>query len=409
MSIRLRTGAAVGCVLVCIAGCSDDGNDICATPDFWLEVMPGSATVEVGDSLALRAMFCSISDAGVTWYVNHAPGGNSEVGTITEIDFATHTAIYTAPYQMPYPEAVSVMAVFNEYPARAAGCDVTITHNTVHVSVNEGDDETGTGARTRPVRTITRGVEIAGTGTKVSIASGTYTEDTGETFPIVLTDGITLVGESRDDVSLGDTVLTHVEIAGADCSVRRLYFYHGRGTAIHATGTAERTRIDSVRTWGEFAVLIDGARDTVLRDCWIVSNKKCPCGRGIEMVGGDTGTAIKGCRVEGFEHAAYLDSSSNALIEDCIFGTNYYDVYLCHKSDPEGSPNPDLGGGARGSAGRNEFWSHGRPEQQAAGQWGCLLTNLTTNTIYARNNTWSAYPPVEGTDFCNPNGGQVIW
>jgi hypothetical protein len=74
-------------------------------------------------------------------------------------------------------------------------------------------------------------------------------------------------------------------------------------------------------------------------------------------------------------------------------------VYLCHNDDPQGSPNPDLGGGARGSAGRNDL----------RGLWGCLLKNLTTNTIYARNNTWSAYPPVEGTDFCNPNGGQVIW
>ena len=39
----------------------------------------------------------------------------------------------------------------------------------------------------------------------------------------------------------------------------------------------------------------------------------------------------------------------------------------------------------------------------------CGLTNLTDNTIYARNNTWSAYPPQEGSDYCSPNGGQVIW
>ena len=231
----------------------------------------------------------------------------------------------------------------------------------------------------------------------------------GEAFPIVLADGIALIGQDRDSVCIGDIDDTLVRITCADCSVRRLCIEHAYVIAIQVRGSADRARVESLRTTGGCAVVIEGAEDTIVRDCQLVGSPKCPRGCGIRMTGGDAGTVIRGCTMEGFDWAAYVDSSSNALIEDCIFGFNYHDIYLCYNDDPLGSPNPDLGGGARAGAGRSDFGSFKRTWHPADCEPGCRLTNLTTNTIFARNNTWSAYPPVEGTDFCNPNGGQVIW
>jgi len=409
MRPKISVLLALGLMILSLTGCSDDecGYIDDPTSELWLRVIPDSAAAEVGDSLRVEVLVCGTCQSDITWYVNHVSGGNSEFGTITQ----TNPATYTAPDRTPYPATVSIMAVSDEDQSRAAGCDVTITHTRVYVDVETGDDVTGSGSACNPVKTITRGVEIARPGATVSLAPGRYRENTGEIFPIVLTDGITLVGDARDEVGVSDTIATLVQVAGADCSVRRLSMAPGLGRGIHVVGTSERARIDSISMYDVegVGVLIDGARDTALHDCLIIGNTKCWCGWGIKMVGGDVGTVIRNCELMGFEWAAYVDSSSNVLIEDCILRINEYPVYLCHNDDPEGSPTPDLGGGARGGGGRNDFLGSGHSGRLAAGHTYCLLTNLTTNTIYARNNTWSAYPPVEGTDFCNPNGGQVIW
>ena len=410
MRLKISVLLALGLALLALVGCSDDegAGPEDSKSDPWLHVIPDSAVVEVGDSVRVEALVCGACPSDITWYVNHVSGGNSEFGTITQ----TNPGIYTAPDQMPYPASVSIMAVLDEDQSKAAGCGITITHERVYVDVNAGDDGSGTGAATKPVKTISRGVEIARPGATLSVAPGGYTGATGEVFPIVLTDGIVLVGDDREAVCISDSLATLIQIVGTDCSVRRLSMTKMLGPAIHVMGTSERALIDSVSMpyIGQgVGVLIDGAMEAMVRDCLIICGMKCYCGYGIKMVGGDRGTAIQRCELMGFECAAYVDSSSNAMIEDCILGINSHPVYLCHNDDPEGSPSPDLGGGARGSGGRNDFWGSGHSPQLAAGHTYCLLTNLTTNTIYARNNTWSAYPPVEGTDFCNPNGGQVIW
>jgi hypothetical protein len=409
MKLRISVVLALGLAILSLTGCSDDeGGGIYPPPVLWLDVTPDSAVVEVGESIRVEAMVCGTCESEITWYVNHVSGGNSEFGVITQ----TNPATYTAPDRMPFPASVSIMAVSDEDQSKAAGCNITITHTRVYVDVEAGDDGAGTGAATRPVRTITRGVEIARPGAAVHVAAGEYKGDTGEIFPIVLNDGITLIGDDREGVRISDTLSTLIQIVGTDCSVRRLHMTKDDGSAIHVMGTSERALIDSIsmpHTGAGVGVLIDGARETVVRDCSIISGRKCYCGYGIKMVGGDMGTVVQGCELMGFWQAAYLDSTSDALIEGCVMGINQYPVYLSCNDDPGSGPSPDLGGGARGGHGGNTIRYPGGLGHRAAGNRHCGLTNLTPNTIYARNNTWYTYPPQEGSDYCNPNGGQVIW
>ena len=141
-------------VLALLSGCDGDSDGTCVEPVIGLSVSPDSAEVEIGHTLTVAAAVCAVCDSSVIWYVNHVPGGNSEYGTVTQ----TNPTVYTAPDCMPQPERVTIMAVSEHDARKADGCVVSVTFTVVHVDAGEGDDETGTGAVTRPVKTITCGL-----------------------------------------------------------------------------------------------------------------------------------------------------------------------------------------------------------------------------------------------------------
>lgn len=71
-------------------------------------VSPGSASVRAGSTQQLTASVTGINSATLTWSVNGVPGGNASVGTIS---FPGNlAATYTAPAQIPQPNAVTIEA-----------------------------------------------------------------------------------------------------------------------------------------------------------------------------------------------------------------------------------------------------------------------------------------------------------
>ena len=87
-----------GVVILSLAGCSDEeGKGRIDPVQAWLHIIPGSATVEVGNSIGVEALVCGGCATDITWYVNHISGGSSEVGTITQ----SNPAIYRAPDRRP--------------------------------------------------------------------------------------------------------------------------------------------------------------------------------------------------------------------------------------------------------------------------------------------------------------------
>lgn len=63
----------------------------------------------------------------------------------------------------------------------------------LYVDPNRGDDR-NSGTSQSPVQTITQALKIATTDTFISLAPGTYSEATGETFPLIIRGQITLQG-----------------------------------------------------------------------------------------------------------------------------------------------------------------------------------------------------------------------
>ncbi|HEY9872573.1 MAG TPA: DUF1565 domain-containing protein [Candidatus Obscuribacterales bacterium] len=90
------------------------------------------------------------------------------------------------------------------YPAPSTVIAQTpVDTNVLYVNPTTGTDTNGAGTSTQPLRTITRAFQQARAGTVVQLANGIYTVDTGEVFPLVVPQGVTLKG---DESSQGQTV-----------------------------------------------------------------------------------------------------------------------------------------------------------------------------------------------------------
>lgn len=401
----LRFALGLGLVALLLpSGCGDDG---CPKPVIWLAVSPETAEVEIGESKEIEATICAVCETDVEWYVNGVMGGDSVFGTVTQ----TNPAVYTAPDSVPEPAEVVVMALAGKDRSKVDTCSLTVRFTQVCVSVSTGSDYTGTGGSTKPVRSITRGLQIAGPGMTVRVENGEYDRESGEEFPIVITDGISLIGEDwaqtlighglcRDE---GDT--TSVVIAGKDCAFRRFavgYSCTTTGICINVSSVSVNARIDSIQIPGSswaVGLCVDGASNTIIENCIFHSGLKCPCGTGMKLMSGDVGTIVRNCEFGDYEYGVYFGSSSDAMIEECSLRFCGHAFYICCQDDSDQGANPDLGGGARDSKGGNTLRYY----------FECGVTNLTSGTIYAKDNGWDHYPPVEGQDFCNSGGGEVIW
>lgn len=64
---------------------------------------------------------------------------------------------------------------------------------TLYINPNQGDD-LNSGTRKSPLQTITQALKIAEADTVISLAPGTYSKETGEVFPLIIRDRITLQG-----------------------------------------------------------------------------------------------------------------------------------------------------------------------------------------------------------------------
>ncbi len=67
---------------------------------------------------------------------------------------------------------------------------------TIYVNPNTGNDERGQGTLESPFKTITQALMLAKPTTTIMLATGTYNKETGEEFPLMLKNNVTIQGNS---------------------------------------------------------------------------------------------------------------------------------------------------------------------------------------------------------------------
>lgn len=66
--------------------------------------------------------------------------------------------------------------------------------NVLFVNPSGGDDSTGNGNESAPVKTITQALRLAKTNTVIMLSTGTYSAEIGEIFPLILKPGVSIQG-----------------------------------------------------------------------------------------------------------------------------------------------------------------------------------------------------------------------
>jgi parallel beta-helix repeat protein len=366
--------------------------------------------VEAGYTEELTATVTGGDNKTLTWYVNDIENGNDTYGTISQNSPVT----YNAPDTWPGPLPVAIRAVSVADPTKYDSCMVTVTFLIIHVDIETGNDDTGTGYIHDPVKTMHRGMALVNTDGTVLVAPGVYDTDHGETFPLYHKAGVTLEGEDWVNCVIrgSDEWGYAVSLENTGSAIRKFTFESDVDLGqerweeyVYLRG--EDVRADSIRTSQRTYVApikIRNATNAIIENCVFEVPYLTPPtsgigqNRGISFSDGNTGTIIRGCTVSGFRDGIRVTSDSNPLVENCTVQGNDYGINLCCYHSSSSNPTPDLGGGARNGTGGNTIMYNVE----------CGLYNETYNVIFAMYNTWDNDPPVAGEDYCNTSTGGVI-
>jgi parallel beta-helix repeat protein len=168
--------------------------------------------------------------------------------------------------------------------------------NIIYVNPKSGNDSQ-LGKKTSPLKTITQALKIATAGTKIQLATGTYNEATGETFPLVIEQEITLQGNAENQ---GHNVI----IQGGDFSSPT---GAGQNVAIVALKDAESIVGVSITN--------DHSRGHGL---WIESSNPKVVGNTFTR-NGNTGVSVNGKSSPLIEDNYFYNNSGNGLL---VYGTS---------------------------------------------------------------------------------------
>ncbi|HVP56847.1 MAG TPA: DUF1565 domain-containing protein, partial [bacterium] len=286
-----------------LAGCSSSSSP---KPVTALELSVDSTACEVCNTVRVTATVHGGDSKAVDWYVNGAFGGQVTTGTVTQ----TNPTTFTAPEAVPVEPVVQIKAVSQEEPSIADSCVVRIAFTTIHVNAASGNDQTGTGCITHPLKTITHALAAAQPNMTVLVAPGLYDATNGDTFPMNMTGRITLVGESQT----GTIIRTHANVYcalimnGDSPRVRRLTIDNGgiadttREHVIYVNGDATGAGIDSLiipdRAYLSM-IRVAAATNTANTNCQFIAQGTVKS-RCFEIVFGDSGTIIRNCLISGF-------------------------------------------------------------------------------------------------------------
>ena len=116
-------GIVLGVLVFMPAGCGSTAsvkNSNPTPPAVATALASSPLALTVGGSYQFSATVTNSTNTGVTWSVGGVPGGNSTVGTISA------SGLYSAPFMVPAPAAVSITATSQADTSKSAAATLTI-------------------------------------------------------------------------------------------------------------------------------------------------------------------------------------------------------------------------------------------------------------------------------------------
>jgi hypothetical protein len=322
---------------------------------------------------------------------------------------------------------------------------------TIFVDAAAGSDA-APGTAAAPMKSITAALAVAPAAGTVSVSPGLYDAANGELFPILLPDGVTLVGDVaaqgagptptliRGHGALGGNVA--VGLVGAEgCVIAGLTIEDTQYTvgyrAILASNVGVHVAACTFTDKNYGAVELVGPGDSEVKDCDFKSNSYAlevyGCPGTVSVHGNDFSGMPFPVNIEGADSHPTIEA--NTFLNLFAFGINVYAGHPQITGNQFASPNgcqhamvaastatalpvlrdneffgggpaievelgvPDLG--TIGDLGGNDFSS--------LGAGAPTLTHEGAAVLNAIGNTWPHSPPTKGTDIVVATPGTVVW
>ncbi len=276
-----------------------------------------------------------------------------------------------------------------------------VSATVVYVNPASGTDATGAGTTSAPYRTIAYALRQATPGTFVQLARGSYTQDSGEVFPLVVPPGVTLRGEESEKgqtvaIIGGGTLISptfarqnatlqpskDTEISGISVTNPNT-----RGTGIWVESVNPKIQNCTFNRNNREGIFITGTGNPVIADSVFINNG----GNGISVansakgeisgnlfqatgfglaIGENSAPRVTGNRIVENTDGLYINNAARPILRNNVIENNKRDGIVVTVN-----AQPDLG--TAESAGNNVIRNNGQYD----------LNNTTSGTLYSIGNT----------------------
>ena len=345
-----------------VTACGGGGGDGSPPPGETLDsivVSPDGETIATGGSIQFTATayYSDGSTEDITYYVAWE-SDNTSIATIDASGVATGAATGDVWIR------ASMDGVDSDY--------VTLTvrgSRTIYVNAATGNDDTADGTLNLPYRTITNALwyQSPDPGDIVSVAPGTYNEALGETFPILLPQGVSLIGD--EGTQGGSTFIRGTGLYTAPNNLEyNCTIFPGANSVIAGFSIWFDT--------GNRIVLYHN--NVTVRWNNIGSGNRNTADAGIFVVNSSQNHLITRNYVHDHTIGLYFQNAGPST------KVEYNDFWWNTHGIAYRSQGGDLGGGPTGSAGGNGIRRNYDTD---------LYVNATGITVWALSNTWDQLPP----------------
>jgi parallel beta-helix repeat protein len=167
----------------------------------------------------------------------------------------------------------------------------------IYVDPQSGDDHQ-VGKKNSPLQTITHALKVATAGTTIQLATGTYSEQSGETFPLVIDQQITLQG---DPLNQGYKTIIQ-----------------GDGYFLSPTGAGQNVAIAAIKDAGGITGITITNNHSRGHGIWVESANPQIISNTFTR-NGNTGVSVNGKSSPLIENNYFYNNSGNGLL---VYGTS---------------------------------------------------------------------------------------
>jgi parallel beta-helix repeat protein len=241
----------------------------------------------------------------------------------------------------------------------------------LYVNAGTGNDSNAGTSSTSPFKTITKALSVAVLGQNINVAAGTYDTANGETFPLYIPAGVSLIGNESNK---GSSTI----ILGGGTPTVYAPSYISNAVVMGSGSVLAGFTVTNNSGLGNFpmGVLVHSgysANNVIIRNNTIINNPA----EGVYVAGGSGGVVTANTFSGNARGGLVFVGGGGAGMS--VSYNSFSDLF---EMDTLG---PDLGGGAAGSPGHNSFLGGTNPTYFGSG-----------GTVYAENNHWNNNPPTVG-------------